>query len=45
MADLHKELSSLRETHAMYKGKLRDMELDNDALENAERYVACADAE
>ncbi|WFD18626.1 NADH:ubiquinone oxidoreductase [Malassezia caprae] len=37
MADLHKELSSLRETHAMYKAKLRDMELDNDALENAER--------
>lgn len=39
MADLHKELSSLRETHALYKAKLRDMELDNDALEKAERMI------
>ncbi|KAL4402897.1 NADH:ubiquinone oxidoreductase [Malassezia pachydermatis] len=39
LGDLHTELSKLRETHDAYKTRLRDMELDNDALENAERYV------
>lgn len=37
---LNKELSMLRESHNIYKNKLRDMELDNDELENAERMVA-----
>lgn len=40
LAELNRELSTLRESHNAYKAKLRDMELDNDELENAERMVA-----
>lgn len=40
LAELNRELSALRESHNVYKSKLRDMELDNDELENAERMVA-----
>lgn len=40
LAELNRELSTLRESHNVYKNKLRDMELDNDELENAERMVA-----
>ena len=36
---MHKELSKLRESHDTYKTKLRDMELDNDELENTERMI------
>jgi len=34
---MDKELKQLRDSHNNYKEKLRDMELDNDELENAER--------
>lgn len=37
IADATKELTQLRETSNIYRKKLRDMELDNDGLENAER--------
>lgn len=37
--EMSKELAQLRESHNIYKNKLRDMELDNDELENAERMV------
>lgn len=37
LAEMSRELSQLRESHNIYKAKLRDMELDNDELENAER--------
>lgn len=40
LAELNRELSTLRDSHNAYKAKLRDMELDNDELENAERMVA-----
>lgn len=36
---MDKELKQLRDSHNNYKEKLRDMELDNDELENAERWV------
>lgn len=36
---MNREVSTLRESHNIYKSKLRDMELDNDELENAERWV------
>ncbi|CAO1624280.1 unnamed protein product [Parajaminaea phylloscopi] len=39
LAEMSRELSQLRESHNIYKDKLRDMELDNDELENAERMV------
>ncbi|WFD32147.1 NADH:ubiquinone oxidoreductase [Malassezia sp. CBS 17886] len=39
LADMHGELSKLRESHDTYKTKLRTMELDNDELENAERMI------
>ena len=39
LAELHRELSKLRESHDAYKTKLRNMELDNDELENTERCV------
>ncbi|WFC95591.1 NADH:ubiquinone oxidoreductase [Malassezia brasiliensis] len=39
LGELHRELSKLRESHDAYKTKLRDMELDNDELENAERMI------
>ena len=41
LSDLQRELSKLRETHELSKTRLHDMELDNDALENAERCVEC----
>lgn len=34
---MSRELSQFRDSHNIYKAKLRDMELDNDELENAER--------
>ena len=40
LAELNRELTTLRDSHNIYKNKLRDMELDNDELENAERMVA-----
>ncbi|UZJ56433.1 hypothetical protein CBS101457_005753 [Exobasidium rhododendri] len=40
LAELNRELTTLRDSHNNYKNKLRDMELDNDELENAERMVA-----
>lgn len=40
LGELHHELAKLRESHEVYKTKLRNMELDNDELENAERMVA-----
>ena len=40
LGELHRELSKLRESHDTYKTKLRNMELDNDELENTERCVA-----
>ena len=39
LSELQRELTKLRETHDVYKTRLRDMEVDNDTLENAERYV------
>ncbi|KAK0556159.1 NADH:ubiquinone oxidoreductase [Tilletia horrida] len=39
LADLNKELEVLRESHNIYKTKVRDMELVNDELESAERMV------
>ncbi|CAO1623294.1 unnamed protein product [Sympodiomycopsis kandeliae] len=39
LAETSRELNQLRESHNIYKSKLRDMELDNDELENAERMV------
>jgi translation initiation factor 2B subunit (eIF-2B alpha/beta/delta family) len=40
LAELNRELSTLRESHKIYKNQLRDLELNNDELENAERMVA-----
>lgn len=37
LSSMNKELTTLRDSHNAYKAKLRDMELDNDELENAER--------
>lgn len=39
LSEMNREVSTLRESHNIYKSKLRDMELDNDELENAERWV------
>ncbi|KAE8234246.1 hypothetical protein CF326_g716 [Tilletia indica] len=39
LADLNKELEILRDSHNIYKTKVRDMELTNDELESAERMV------
>ncbi|PWN18034.1 hypothetical protein BCV69DRAFT_285328 [Microstroma glucosiphilum] len=39
IAEATKELTQLRETSNIYRKKLRDMELDNDGLENAERMI------
>ncbi|KAK0552240.1 NADH:ubiquinone oxidoreductase [Tilletia horrida] len=39
LADLNKEVEVLRESHNIYKTKVRDMELVNDELESAERMV------
>ncbi|KDN48520.1 hypothetical protein K437DRAFT_255494 [Tilletiaria anomala UBC 951] len=40
LAELRKELKMTTDTHNAYKAKLRDMELDNDELENAERMIS-----
>ncbi|PWN90791.1 hypothetical protein FA10DRAFT_267229 [Acaromyces ingoldii] len=40
LSEMNREVSTLRESHNIYKSKLRDMELDNDELENAERMIA-----
>lgn len=40
LTTLQKELAQLRESVDVYKAKLRDTELTNDELENAERMVA-----
>lgn len=40
LAELNRELSTLRESHNIYKNQMRDLELNNDELENAERMVA-----
>ncbi|EPQ29246.1 uncharacterized protein PFL1_03001 [Pseudozyma flocculosa PF-1] len=40
MNSVTRELNTLRESHNLYKAKLRDMEMDNDELENAERMIA-----
>ncbi|KAL9937291.1 hypothetical protein V8E36_003700 [Tilletia maclaganii] len=39
LAELNKELEVLRESHNLYKTRVRDMELTNDELESAERMV------
>lgn len=38
MAHMQAEIESLRKSEENYRKKLRDMELDNDVLENSERY-------
>ncbi|KAN0064475.1 NADH:ubiquinone oxidoreductase [Thecaphora frezii] len=40
MNNVTREVNALREQHNLYKAKLRDMEMDNDELENAERMIA-----
>lgn len=40
LTNLQKELAHLRESVDVYKAKLRDTELTNDELENAERMIA-----
>ncbi|SAM81565.1 related to nuclear distribution protein RO11 [Ustilago bromivora] len=40
LTNLQKELAALREAVDVYKAKLRDTELTNDELENAERMIA-----
>ncbi|SNX84564.1 related to nuclear distribution protein RO11 [Melanopsichium pennsylvanicum] len=40
LTDLQKELSLLRDSVDVYKAKLRDTEMTNDELENAERMIA-----
>lgn len=39
LAETSKEISQLTESRNIYKNQLRDMELDNDELETAERMI------